>query len=318
MIYFQNLIVPRGSVENSEANPHRQTAARRGTSPRRAVRKPWLLFTLWFCVCPAFSFAEANPVRKTAEIQSIPLEQFLWREVKSTDNQSVGTVRDVLCDVPSGRIVYVLVDPSNLYDRPKAVAPESLSVPLDPAEPVQLKMTLNEWLNSGRLDWSGLEITQRTDSGESITGVYKREWVEQQAVAAGKNKSTAPASAAISSPSSREFVSLGRLNLKRVKVPGWDQDGFLNEFLIDWTAKRVTHALVSPEFAPISPLSKPWYAIPIALLMPPDPQGTLGVKSTEDAIVHAKPIAGDRLRTDIQEVYQFSPKLLASYANAAE
>jgi sporulation protein YlmC with PRC-barrel domain len=253
-----------------------------------------------------------------AETQSMPLQQLLWRDVRTSDGQSVGTVRDVLCHLPSGQIVYVAIDPSALYERPRVVAPDTLSVPADRNQPVQIKMTNNEWLNTPRLDWSGLEVTQWSGSGENIKGVYQREWIPARPTSVATKKTSAEISAALPASTGPSFVALRQFHLKRVSVPGWDAEGFLNGFLLDWKAKRVTHALVSTEFAPISAPDKPWYAFPVALLTPPNEQEFLGINSSEEAIAKAQRVPGDRLRSDLQSIYQFSPKLLSTYASAAE
>ena len=303
-------------ADTDSLRPH--TAWLRWSGVSNVVRKAGLLWVCCCCVGPMWAAAATGSNRDAAETQSMPLEQLLWREVKTSDGQSVGTVRDVLCHLPSGQIVYVAIDPSDLYERARAIAPEKLSVPADRKEAVQVKMTINEWLNAPRLDWSGLEVTQVSDSGESIKGVYQAEWVPPQPTSVAAKKTPAQVSAALPKPSGPGFVALSQFHLKRVSVPGWDSEGFLNGFLLDWNAKRVTHALVSTEFAPISSPDKTWYAFPVALLTPPNEQEFIGINSTKEAIANAQRVAGDQLRSDVQSIYQFSPKVLSSYASAAE
>jgi sporulation protein YlmC with PRC-barrel domain len=319
MIQISRIIAKRFSNQGPRKDQHRlRTTGSRSSIASKIARRACLLWAACCCVNVMPAAAAAAPAPNAALSQSMPLQELLWREVKTTDGQSVGTVSDVLCHLPSGQIAYVAIDPSDLYERPRVVAPETLSVPADRNQPVQVKMTINEWLNSPRLDWSGLEVTQRSDSGENIKGVYQKEWVPPRPTSIATKKTPAEISAALPASSGPSFVALSRFHLKRVSVPGWDSEGFLNGFLLDWKAKRVTHALVSTEFAPISGPEKPWYAFPVALLTPPNDQEFIGVNTNEQAVASAQRVPGGLLRSDLQSIYQFSPKLLSNYASAAE
>jgi len=242
------------------------------------------------------------------------LDQLVWREVKNQNGQSLGAISDLLVEVPSGKIAFVVIQPSELYARPKALRPDALSVTEKHADPATLNLPAEDWLNAPQLDWGGLQVTLKTDGGEKIQGSYLQPWIDRKAApASGKNTArTAPAQP------TEGYVSLSNLQSRRVTVPGWDQDGFLNNFLVDWSAKRVTHALVSPEFPAIARPNEPWYAIPMAMLNPPNEQNSLDVKTSRDAIVHAQSIAGNKLRSDVAGVYRFPSGLLQTSMQAAE
>lgn len=286
------------------------------SDPARCVISFWLLTSMLVCLMllPLTLHGQNTSSPNSTSIGAVPFDQLVWREVKNQNGQSLGAISDLLVEVPSGKIAFVVIQPSELYARPKALRPDALSVTEKHADPATLNLPAEDWLNAPRLDWSGLQVTQKTDAGEKIQGSYLQPWIDRKAApASGKNAArTAPAQP------TDGYVSLSNLQSRRVTVPGWDQDGFLNNFLVDWSAKRVTHALVSPEFPAIARPNEPWYAIPMAMLNPPNEQNSIDVKTSRDAIVHAQSIEGNKLRSDVAGVYRFPSGLLQTSMQAAE
>ena len=266
---------------------------------------------------PTFSHGQNTPAANTSATEPLPLDHYLWREVKNQSGQSLGAVSDLLVQIPSGQIVFVVIETSEMYGRPKVVRPDALTVSGKAREPVTLNLSADDWFNAPRLDWSGLQVTQKTNEGEKIYGSYLPQWIEQKPVANANGKNAGRVSSAAGQPSDG-FISLSKLQSHRVSVPGWDQDGFLNSFLIDWAAKRATHVMVSPEFPAIVRPDEMWYAIPVAMLNPPNDQNVLVVNSTKDVVARAQRIAGEKLRSDIAGIYQFPSALLRTDVHVAE
>src|SRR5688572_5773666 len=80
-------------------------------------------------------------------------EEFQWREVQDRDGKALGTVNDVLSEMPSGRIVFVLVKPHEPFAPATAVPAGLVLVPADKNAAVRLDTSNSEWLKAPHLDW---------------------------------------------------------------------------------------------------------------------------------------------------------------------
>jgi len=239
-----------------------------------------LLFT-----APNVSAGADSPPPKSAKAneQAAPvlrLNDVLWREVQNNQGETLGSVSDVLVQMPSGKIVFVAVVPSGFFQRPKTLPPGAFTVPSDPAAALRVDITLERWLEAPRIDWDPKLIVKNTEDGARIYAYYQQRWAEPEPdpepglqVVATKKETAPPL----------QYVSLKDLLLNRVTTSAWEQAGYLNDFLIDWTAQRATHALVLPQFTPLAPPDAMWFAIPVPLLNPPVEDDAITVNSGVEA-----------------------------------
>ena len=268
--------------------------------------------------------APATPTTSVSQASSLPLRDLLWRQVTRTSGEALGSISDVLVRMPSGEIAFVVIQTNHLFDRPRAIPPASLTVPDTSGAAAVFNPGNDDWINAPQLDWNAVQVVQRTESGEKILGYYHRDWLglpppEPPRRGAQPDPEAAPLPATQSDGRPiPTYVSIQRQLSKRVTTPAWDQDGFLNDFLVDWTAKRVTHALVSPQFPPLAAPTDLWFAIPVALLTPGLEHEPLAVNSPEETFARAPRLQGQTLRADQAGVYQFPGSSVTTVMSAAE
>jgi hypothetical protein len=226
---------------------------------------------------------------------TLRLEDILWREVHNRDGTLLGATSDVLIQMPSGQIVFILVKPTELYSEPKAIPPSALALPEDSKAPIKLDVTMDEWINSPRLDWDPKLIVKFASEGEQIYGYYHQEWLLTATDAAPSPTQgvevVAPRGGATEAT---RFVSLSNLLLHRVATEAWDQEGFIRGFLLDWRNKRATHAIASHTFTTVPAPNEQWFAIPVGLLNPPAEQESITVRAEPKAFVEAQPLSSDQ------------------------
>ena len=194
------------------------------------------------------------------------LSQVLGREVRDRGNQPLGSVSDLLVQMPSGKIVFVAVLPARFFARPKAIPPGALLMPAAPDAPLQLDIPADRWIEAPWIDWNGAMVIKNSAEGEKIYGFYQQRWEEPPDRAETPMAIVAPRQPAALAA---RYVSLKKLLLDRVSTVAWEQAGFVRDFLLDWPGHRASHALVSPEFTPLATPEKLWFAIPVPLLNPP-------------------------------------------------
>src|SRR5690349_9862947 len=98
MIQISRIIAKRFSNQGPRKDQHRlRTTGSRSSMASKIARRACLLWAACCCVNVMPAAAAAAPAPNAALSQSMPLQELLWREVKTTDGQSVGTVSDVLC-----------------------------------------------------------------------------------------------------------------------------------------------------------------------------------------------------------------------------
>lgn len=247
----------------------------------------------------------AEPTRGQA--RQLRLKEFLWREVQNKDGRTLGSTSDVLVQMPSGKIVFIAVVPSGFYQRPKTLPPGAFLVPADPDAPLQVDITLDRWLNAPRIDWNPRFAVKYEDDGARIYAYYQQRWSEP-------DPTPAPGVEVVASKEARppplRFVSLNNLLLERVTASGWEQAGFLTDFLLDWSVQRATHALVSPQFTPLARPDEKWFAIPTPLLIPPVEEDAIKVNAGVAAFQGAPDFPEDGSGSpDIAQIYRYPPAL---------
>lgn len=258
------------------------------------------------------ALASATPEKSTgdpavAPEQSVPtalrLDDLLWREVRGPSGETLGAVSDVLAEMPSGRIVYVAVVPSDFFQRPKAVPPGALTLPDAPHAPLTLNLSRDRWYNAPILDWNAAQVVNNTAEGRRIYAYYQQRWQDPS------DKPwpvvVTPQSGGPAQPA--RYVSIKKLLLDRVATPAWQQTGFVRDFLVDWPAHRVTYALVSPRFTPLAGTEQTWFAVPVALLNPPQEGDALTVNSSVDAFRQADTLATNQPGTpaNLTTIYRY-------------
>lgn len=219
---------------------------------------------LWV-TCVGGFFSGNLSAAPAAAASLTPLDDVLWHEVQNRQGDELGAVSDVLAQMPSGRLVFVAIDPTDLFARPKVVPPSAVKHPKDRATPLELNITSDRWLNAPQLDWNAELVIKNTAAGGKIYGYYQQAWREPDPEAPWGMQVVAPTAG---TPPAQRYVSLKRLLLNRVETHDRRQAGYVRDFLIDWSANHATHALVSPRFLPRKGPDAHWYAIPISLLAP--------------------------------------------------
>lgn len=249
--------------------------------------------------------SRAASVRLPPEATLVRLESLLWRDVQNVQGEGLGAVSDVLVQMPSGRIVFVAVDPTELFQRPKAVPPTALRVSGGPDAPLVLDMAMDRWISAPRLDWDSALVIENTEEGEKIYGYYQHVWREPDP--GPPWGMTVVASASDAAPAVR-YVSLKTLLLDDVATTGQRPVGRIRDFLIDWPGKRVTHALVSRRIASSPKPDDMWFAIPAALLSPPVDSDAITVNDTVDAFRNppAWPDEGVNAANNPATIYRYS------------
>jgi hypothetical protein len=232
----------------------------------------------------------------------VGLEEILWRPVQDRSGGELGGLSDVLVEMPAGRVVYLAIDSSQLFDHPKAVPPGAVMLPPQSDAPFQLEISRDRWIAAPRLDWEGSLIIAHTDEGERIYGYYQQAWRAPELRAAW-GAVVVPST----SPPPARYVSLKGLLLNRVVINGREQAGYIRDFLIDWSGRRVTHAIVSPQFTPLAQPGSSRFAVPMPLLEPPAQDGSIPIRSTMAAFQRAPawPAETSRALSDTSTVFRF-------------
>jgi sporulation protein YlmC with PRC-barrel domain len=222
-----------------------------------------ILHLFLLAACCAYGAAPANPASPAKPVR---LDEILWRDVSNAQGEQLGSVSDLLVQMPSGRIVFVAVDPSEPFQRPKAVPPAALRFPGDNQRAFTLDIPSERWREAPRLDWDAALVIKNTAEGGKIYGYYQQTWAEPDrtppwgmTVVARPNDSRSP----------DRYVSLKRLLLEQVETHAGNHVGYIQDFVFDWPAKRATHAVVSNKLTPSAEDGVQRFAIPLPLLNPP-------------------------------------------------
>jgi sporulation protein YlmC with PRC-barrel domain len=247
------------------------------------------LIRLIFCFASALTAAanRAQPAQPSSLL--LRLDEVLWREVQNRAGETLGSVSDVLAQMPSGRLVFVAVVPSEFFERPKAVPPGAIVFPDNAGAPLQLDIPNERWINAPRLDWDAALVIKHTSEGERIYGYYQQAWQEPDPTPPWGMTVVAPPADVRERPA--RYVSLKDILLHRVVTPVGHQAGFVRDFLVDWTRRYATHALVSPRFTPLAKPDAMWLAIPTPLLNPPVADDAITANTDLEALRRAEPVA---------------------------
>lgn len=250
----------------------------------------------------AISLALAAPVKaaqKDAALSDLRVQDLLWRQVESREGETLGGISDVLVQLPSGRLMFLAIDPAALFQPPKIVPPGALSgVEQDPASPVRLEIAKERWLFAPMVDWDGVGIIDNTAEGSKVYAFYQQAWRDP-------DPSRPPGLSAVGSTDQRRparYVSLNDLLGNRVVANSRQHVGYIRDFVLDWEGLRATHALISPQFVPPQSSGAEWFAVPITFLTPPRFGDAIVVNSDLAAFRNAaqwRPETGSTDRTSI-------------------
>ena len=257
----------------------------------------------WGCVASATGLVTASRAA-TSEPALLRFDDLQWRSVLTEQGEEPGGLSDILVQMPSGRLVFVAVDPSEVFQRPKAVAPDALRLPKGQDASLVLDMSKERWIEAPRLDWDGALVIKNTEAGGRIYGYYQQAWRDPDPGSPWGMTVVAPQKEA--APAAR-YVSLKNLMLERVETKGRQQVGYIRGFRIDWSAKRATHALVSSQFTPLGRPEGKWFAIPTPLLNPSVEDNAITVNSGVNAFGTAPnwPACGKTTAADAATVYRY-------------
>jgi sporulation protein YlmC with PRC-barrel domain len=231
------------------------------------------------------------------------LEDYLWRSVQNKKGESLGSVNDVLVHLPSGRIVFVSVLPNRLFDRPKAVPPTALTVSPGRHGPLVADISIDWWINAPIVDWSEALVLDLTEQGGKVHAYYQQAWLEPPP---GFDWSIDRAVSPEQRANLPRFVSLRKLEHERLQTGDAEQVGYVYDFLLDWENRRATHALVSPERAPVEQPRETWFAVPVALIGPAKDYDALPVNREMDAFRIAATPSDNRIPSaDAGHIYRY-------------
>lgn len=232
----------------------------------------------------------ALPLANASDAAGLRLDQVLWRPVQNRQGESLGGLSDVLVQMPSGRIAFVAVDPDELFERPKVMPPSALVIPRGDGA-LQLDLAKDRWIFAPRLDWDAELVIQNTADGREIYGFYQQAWHEPDeapswgmTVVAQPGDTQAPV----------RYVSLKNLLLERVVTNGKEHVGYIRDFVLDWTGKRATYALISPQITQPGRPEQMWFAVPVFLLSPALKSDALTVNTSLGALRRATPVTAEK------------------------
>jgi sporulation protein YlmC with PRC-barrel domain len=261
-------------------------------------RIPFILaFLLTLASCPARAADKPAPKSSPA---SVTLNNVLWRTVQNREGKPIGGVSDVLVQMPSGRIVFVAIDPNEFFSPAKAVPPASLTAVTRVEDAMRLEAPSERWFNAPTLEWNGARVIQNTAAGEKIYAYYQQRWLPPDVSPGWVNVPTPTGTAA-----PERYVSLKKLLLHRVSTPAGEPTGFIRDFLINWNNGRATHALVSPEFSPAGGRDAAWFAVPLSLLGPPDEDQGITVNAKIDAFRQAPAAPAAGVMPNATQIYRY-------------
>jgi sporulation protein YlmC with PRC-barrel domain len=258
-----------------------------------------LVFAFVLSASPLLQAATTSTTTPAAEIR---FDELLWREVRTTKGEALGAVSDLLVQMPAGRVVFIAVDPVELFERSRVIPPGILRLPADPKAPLEIDITLDRWLDAPRLNWDAELITKNAREGGVIYGFYQEEWQEPDKASPWGASAMADGTA---NPPAR-YVSLKQLLLEPAVAKGGERAGYIRDFLLDWAGKRTTHALISPQPVPLPASDRAWFAVPVTLLNPQRKEDALVINADAPTIRSGKLLAaGQKMPTSGAEIFQY-------------
>jgi sporulation protein YlmC with PRC-barrel domain len=241
-----------------------------------------------FQLTAAAMLAAAEPNVRTRPV--VQLDDFLWREVQNVEGVTLGSVSDVLVHLPTGRIVFVSVHPTELFGRPKALPPDAIAFGESPNATLRVDLSEERWRETPELEWNAARVIKHGTDGPQVVGYYQQQWAKPapEAAAEGDENAVVAAPTEPGTGEAEQYVSLSELVLDRVLTPATEQPGFVRDFVLDWSAGRATYALISSTFTPTPEPEETWFAIPTALLAPPLETEAITVLSNEETFRSAQ------------------------------
>jgi len=193
----------------------------------------------------AVLWAVAMPAQTTAPLSHLERgKQFIGKNVRSTDNKRAGKVDDVIVDLTTGRILYVVVKGSN----------KRLSIPpalFSNTQDTPIRVNLDESkLEAGTEFTSAVDTPQTINKADYVSKVYKS--YDQQAWWAGANP------AEVGTFNNVHKVS-DLVGMKVINVNGNDI-GKVDNVALDMAIGRVAFVLLDPDSS--LKLGSDLYALP--------------------------------------------------------
>jgi sporulation protein YlmC with PRC-barrel domain len=232
-----------------------------------------------------------------------PFAGIQWRGVSSPDGTYGGTVSDVLVDLPSGRILSLVVRRDEPYRYPKVVPASAVTRLSDGTFRCQL--TLSQWLALPILDATGTRLENLSKGRVDYVGFAEPLWtVPRPTLTHGLSVVPPPPANA---PAQR-FVSLERLRNMPVDNMQRQELGTIRTYLVDWNDRRVTHVVLA---APRT--DDPSIAVPVTRLMPRLAQGvTLFVNTDLSAVQRAPQLSLVQATRQRDALFRYKPATLVT------
>jgi sporulation protein YlmC with PRC-barrel domain len=226
----------------------------------------------------------------------VPAHSVLFHDVLDQHHEKIGAVTDLLVTMPSGQVLFVAVTPADLFKRPKAV-------PLDALAPasngsLELRMTLDKWLDAPRVAWNGQWVEQLTPGGSRLLARYAVGWAADRPL-----PEAARFAATVAIPN---YVSMRDLLGETVVDAQRQTVGGVGDFLVDWNTRRAVYAVVSPQANGLAEMAVAnGFAIPTPMLTPPSTAGTMTVNITPEIARRAPLLSFRNGAPNPQQIFRY-------------
>lgn len=266
----------------------------------------WAVLARFAVILPALTVGHRSLAASSHPI--VRAEQILWHPVEDQNHRTVGSVSDLLVEMPSGRVLFAAITPSELFEFARAVPPTALT--RESNGTLRLNLSDDAWEQAPRLSPNGRKIEQFTRNGVQLRGHYEPAWAPPQPQ---PSRGLEVIATTPGRPPVPRYVSLEELMNTPVKDLNSQELGAVGGFLVDWDDHRVMYALITRNGdALFASIANAW-AVPMTALAPPLGGSAAVVNAPPDAFRRAPVLTGDAWRNRPAQVYRFrSQNLTAS------
>lgn len=229
-----------------------------------------------------------GPVALAQPSGLVPLRSILWHGVAGPQGKYSGAITDVLVEMPSGRILYIAVNPADLFRSPRLLPSQALA--RLPNGDFRSHLSLDQWLHAPVLDLTGQRVEQFNGQADQIVAVQAPAWTPGRSDRARGRRSVA---APIETMGFPQFVSLQTLIGAAAATTGHEELGTVSGFVADWPHHRINYAIVTAANTPAAP-NAPSFAVPLALLSPGAGSQPVVVNAPSDAFRAAPQVSLNR------------------------
>jgi len=206
----------------------------------------------------------------------------LGREVRGSDGEKLGELKDLVVATGGGKIVYGLVESGGLLGvggKTRAVPFASLSVPLGQSGAVSIPATKAKWENAALLEEDELDLLGVESRGRSLFEFYGQDWDRELASFTGK-------------PGEKSFRLLRIAPLLGKKLRNAGQDvGEIKDVIVNFETRRAA-ALIDADDDYVG--SKDQFLVSFnQIMLSPDRKDAIATPLTRTEFAAARPTRGD-------------------------